>query len=196
MTPQTFIFIGRSGCGKGTQTKLLQDYLKKIDPTKEILYIQTGLELREFIKGQSFTQKASKALYDTGGLQPEFIAVYTWVNLLVNRYTTNEHLIFDGTPRRRHEAGVLDSIFDFYKLKRAQVIYIDVSKEESIKRLLARKRMDDNRESIEERLSWFERDVMPAIDFYRDNPLYNFHDIKGEQSVENVWEDIQKAIKI
>ncbi len=194
MTPQTFIFIGRSGSGKGTQAKLLQNHLKQVDPSKEILYIQTGWELREFIQGGSFTQKASKVLYDAGGLQPEFIAVYTWVNVLVNKYTANEHLVFDGTPRRHHEAGVLDSIFNFYKLDKAHVIYIDVKKEESVERLLARKRVDDSRENIEERLSWFDRDVMPAIDFYRNNPSYNFHHINGEQSVEAVHADILKVI--
>ncbi|MDP3962726.1 MAG: nucleoside monophosphate kinase [bacterium] len=196
MTSQTFIFIGRSGSGKGTQAKLLQDYLKKIDPDKDTLYIQTGLELREFIKGPSYTQKASKVLYETGGLQPEFIAIYTWVNLLVNKYNANEHLIFDGTPRRRHEAGVLDSIFGFYKLEKAHVIYIDVKKDESVNRLMARKRMDDTRENIEERLSWFERDVIPAIGFYSDNKEYDFFIINGEQAVEAVHDDILKALKI
>jgi hypothetical protein len=29
MELQTFIFIGRSGCGKGTQVALLQEYMKK-----------------------------------------------------------------------------------------------------------------------------------------------------------------------
>ena len=28
MNLQTFIFIGRSGCGKGTQVALLQEYIK------------------------------------------------------------------------------------------------------------------------------------------------------------------------
>ena len=29
INPKTFIFIGRSGCGKGTQANLLIEYLKK-----------------------------------------------------------------------------------------------------------------------------------------------------------------------
>ena len=63
--------MGRSGCGKGTQVKLLQEYIKKIDPDREILYIQTGSVIREFIKGENYTEKAAKVLYDTGELQLE-----------------------------------------------------------------------------------------------------------------------------
>src|SRR5690348_15164141 len=135
MTPQSFIFIGRSGCGKGTQAKLIQDYLKSIDPKRETLYIQTGAEFREFIKGDSTTQKLSKAMYDKGEFQPEFLAIYMWTNLIVNKYSVDEHLVLDGMPRKYHEAGVLDSIWAFYKLQKPHVIYIEISKEESRKRL-------------------------------------------------------------
>ena len=190
MTPKTFILIGRSGCGKGTQAKLLSDYLKKTDPEKEVLYIYTGDEFRKFIKGDSETQKLSKKIYDMGGLQPEFLATYMWTSFLVNKYYKNEHLIFDGAPRKHHEAGVLDSAFKFYDLKEIYIIQIEVSKEESIKRLMARKRFDDNKEDIEERLSWYETEVIPAIGFYKNNPSYHFLQINGEQTPEKIHQDI------
>lgn len=190
MNQKSFIFIGRSGCGKGTQAKLLSDYLKKIDPSREILYVQSGQEFREFIKGNSETQKLSRAIYDVGGLQPEFLAIYMWANVLVNKFTKNEHVIMDGMPRKFHEAGVLESIFDFYKLEKPVVINIDISKEQSIDRLMARGRVDDNREDIAERLSWYETDVVPAIAFYENNPKYNFIKIDGNRSIEDVHKDI------
>jgi len=190
MITQSFIFIGRSGCGKGTQVELLIEHLKKVDPNHGTLYIQSGAEFREFIKGPSITQKLSKDIYDKGLLQPEFLSVYMWVNLLVKNYTEGEHLVMDGMPRKFHEAGVLDSIFDFYKLVKPHVIFIDIGKEEAVKRLLARKRMDDIEEEIEKRLSWFETDVVPTIDFYRVNPKYCFHEINGERSVEEIHKDI------
>lgn len=196
MTQQSFIFIGRSGCGKGTQAKLLSDYLKSKDPQKEVLYIQSGGEFREFIKGSSTTQKLSKDIYDVGGLQPEFLAVYMWVNVLVNKYKDGEHLIMDGMPRKYHEAGVLDSIFDFYKIKRPTVINIDISKDSSIDRLLARKRSDDNREDIAERLSWYETDVVPAIGYYRNNPDYSFFVVDGEKSIEEIHRQILEKAKL
>ena len=196
INPQTFIFIGRSGCGKGTQAKILIDYLKKLDSSRDSLYIQSGLEFREFIKGDTTTQKFSRSIYDKGALQPEFLAVFMWVNVLINKYTAGEHLIFDGTPRRYHEAGALDSIIDFYKLGKPNVLNIEISREESIKRLLARGRMDDKKEEVEERLSWFETEVLPAISFYKDNPRYNYILINGEQSEEKIHKDIVSRLAL
>ncbi len=194
MKPQSFIFIGRSGSGKGTQAKLLQEYLKKVDPSRNALYVQSGAEFREFIKGGSATQKLSRDIYDKGGLQPEFLATFMWTNVLVKNYTLGEHLIMDGMPRKYHEAGVLDSIFDFYKITKPFVVYIDIKKEESVNRLMARGRIDDNRKEIEERLSWFETEVSHALDFYRDNPQYNYLVVNGEQPVEKVHADIIEKI--
>jgi len=194
MTSQSFIFIGRSGCGKGTQAELLKKVLNEKDPARNVLHIETGKELRDFINGPTLTQKRSKEIYDTGGLQPEFLAVHMWVRLLAERYTGGEHLIFDGTPRKLHEAGVLNSIFDFYGFDKPWVINIEISSEESFKRLFARKRMDDNEEDIKERLSWYETDVVPALSYYDGNPRYNFLKIFGEKPVEAVHEDIVKKL--
>jgi adenylate kinase family enzyme len=190
MNQRSFIFIGRSGCGKGTQSAMLLEYLKKIDPTRKILYIQSGEEFRKFIQGPSDTQKLSKEINEAGGLQPEFLAIYTWAHVLVEKFTKNEHIVMDGMPRKVHEAGVLDSIFGFYGLKRSTVIHLDINKEVSIDRLIARKRHDDNREDIAARLSWYETDVVPAIDYYRNNKDYQFLHINGERSIEEVHKDI------
>ena len=50
MTPKTYIMIGRSGSGKGTQTKLLKEYIKKQDPETEILHVESGDEFRDFLR--------------------------------------------------------------------------------------------------------------------------------------------------
>lgn len=195
MIPQlSFIFIGRSGCGKGTQVQLLMKVLKKKDPSRGILYIQTGQVIRDFIQGPTVTQQKAKILYDTGGLQPEFLAVHMWVKQLVEKYDGNQHLIFDGTPRKYHEAGVVNSIFGFYGLKDPHVINIEISPEESLRRLLLRKRMDDNETEIKRRLSWYETDVAPAVEYFRKNPDYKFLKIDGDRGVEEIHQDIVKSL--
>lgn len=194
MTTQAFIWIGRSGCGKGTQAELVSNLLKEKDPATGVLYIQTGLEFRKFIHGETITEKKSKEIYDAGGLQPEFLTVRMWVDPLVANYNGKDHIIFDGTPRKYHEAGVLDSVFGFYGIFKPWVIHIDISKEEATRRLLARKREDDTEEDIKERLAWYENQVSPTIGFYVDNPDYNYIKINGERSVENIHADIVKMV--
>jgi adenylate kinase len=190
MNQQTFIFIGRSGCGKGTQARLLSDYLKKLRPEQNTVYISSGAELREFIKGPTLTQKLAKEIYDKGGLQPEFLIVNLWAGALVRDYTGTENIIMDGMPRKYHEAGVLDSIFDYYKIPRPLVIHLEISNEESTKRLLARKRFDDIAEEIANRLSWYDTDVVPTIEYYRKNKAYRLIDVNGERPIEEIFKEI------
>lgn len=66
MELQTFIFIGRSGCGKGTQVALLQEYIKKQDQKRYIFYIETGERFRQFIKEHSLSSRLAAEIYKTG----------------------------------------------------------------------------------------------------------------------------------
>ena len=194
LIPQAFVFIGRSGSGKGTQADLLIKKLKELDPTRDVLYIQTGQEFRKFIQGQSFTEKLSAEYYKTDKLQPEFLAIKMWVDFLVDNYNGDEHIIFDGTPRKLHEAKVLDSVFGFYGFDKPYVINIDISAKEAERRLLLRKRLDDAEEDVLKRLSWYETDVAPTIDYYRDNPDFHFLKINGDRTPEEVHADIVRSI--
>jgi adenylate kinase family enzyme len=75
MKLQTFIFVGRSGCGKGTQVVLLQEYMKKQDQQRRIFYIETGERFRQFIKEHSLSSRLAAEIYNSGSPQPDFIAV-------------------------------------------------------------------------------------------------------------------------
>jgi adenylate kinase len=193
---RAFIFIGRSGSGKGTQAKLLADFLKVGTGEGSVLYIQSGYEFRNFVMGASQTARLSKDINDKGGLQPEFLAVYMWVNMLVREYTGGEHLIFDGTPRRPHEAGVLHSIFNFYGIEKPCVVYLNVSEEWSKKHLLIRGRRDDNEKDIKSRMDWFEKEVTPTVDFYRRNAAYDFIELNGEQDIKEVFKALTEKVMI
>ena len=194
MKPQAFIFIGRSGCGKGTQAGLLMKKLKEIDAAREILYIQTGGEFRKFIQGQSFTEKLSHDYYMTDKLQPEFLAVHMWVRPLVEEYKGNQHLVLDGTPRKPGEGVILDSVFGFYGFEKPIVIVIEISEEESLKRLAQRKRLDDAPDDVKKRLQWYQTDVVPTIEHFRNDARYQVMDINGERSVEEIHADIVKRV--
>lgn len=186
MDLKTFIFIGRSGCGKGTQVKLLMDHLKEKED-KDIFYLQTGQHFRDFVKKDGFANKMADKIMEEGGRQPDFLAVWIWSNAFLENVKDEEHLIIDGTPRSLNEARILDTAVKFLKRKKPYVVYLDVSREWSEERLLARGREDDLEiEDIRKRLDWFEDDVMPAVSFYRDNPDYDFICVNGEQTIEEV----------
>jgi adenylate kinase family enzyme len=192
MSPQVFIFIGRSGSGKGTQADLITKLLKRRDPGHNVVYIQTGQGFRDFIKGDSLTAREAKKIYDAGDFEPEFLTVHIWSHMLVENYRAGDHVIFDGTPRKFHEAGVLDSILAFYRFEKPFVIHLDIEREESMKRLLLRKRIDDTPLNIEERLNWYDREVKKALEFYNGNPDYHFLNIDGARAVDDIHADIVK----
>ena len=197
MELQTIIFYGRSGSGKGTQAELLQKYIEKNDPKRRVLYLQTGAILRELAKQNTHTAKMVKKILEEGGLLPAFLPIWAWGNFFMDKYTGGEHLLLDGVTRRVDEAPVLDGALKFYgKDKNPDVVILNVSRETAIKYLMKRGRYDDNEDDINERLDWFEENVIPTIDFFKNNPDYNIHEIDGEKSIEEVHEQLIKSLGI
>jgi adenylate kinase len=195
MHPQTLIFIGRSGSGKGTQADLLKERLTRLDDLKRhILYVETGMHFRHFAAGTSHASKLSKRIYELDERQPDFLACWMWSNILIDDLDDSMHLIFDGAPRALAEAEMLTSALSFYKREKPTVIYINVSRRWSEERLLSRGRTDDvNIGKIDKRLDWFDKDVMPAVEYFRKNPYYRFFEINGEQPIEKVHAEIIAA---
>jgi adenylate kinase family enzyme len=196
MKPRTIILYGRSGSGKTTQLELLRDSFAQKDPERSLFYIQTGNEFRTFIEGDSYTSKLAKEIAETGGLQPEFLPIWIWTGILVEKMTGNEHFFCDGLVRRYPEALVFDGALQFYRRERPDVVNINVSQEWATERLRERGRHDDTAAGISKRLDWFDTETKPAIEYFRGNAYYNFIDINGEQSIEDVGKDIAAALKL
>jgi adenylate kinase len=191
----TVIFIGRSGCGKGTQADLFKERITRHDPQKRhILYVETGDRFRTFIRENNFSAKHAKEINDSGGLQPPFLAAWMWGNVLIEELHEEMHLVFDGAPRALTEAELLTTALEFYKRQQVTVIYIDVSKKWSEERLLSRGRSDDTSlAKINKRLKWFDENVIPAIEYFKKTPFYRVIEVSGEQPVEHVHRDIVAA---
>ncbi len=196
MNQQTFIFIGRSGSGKGTQADLLEEYLKTNDPEKrDVYHIITGNFLRALASGEGHTSKTIKEVLEKGLLVPDFLAVSMWGKFFIDNLKDREHIITDGMPRKLHEAIMLDGAFKFYGRGKPIVIFIDLSYDSAVERLLKRKRFDDTKEAIEERLKFYDADVMPVIDYYKNNSDYEFLRIDGEPTIEEINKDIMGKLK-
>ncbi|MDE1975405.1 MAG: nucleoside monophosphate kinase [Patescibacteria group bacterium] len=199
MKPQSYIFMGRYGAGKGTQAKLLIEALAKADPDRKSIHIETGAEFRKFFgSDQNHTAQLTKKVVESGGLMPEFMPIYMWGRLLVSEYTGDEHIVFDGTPRKLLEAKVLDELPSFYGQNKPWLIYLDVDHEESSKRLSLRakdgNRKDDSEDALRERRVEYEKNIIPTIEWYRTNPNVNFLDIDGERTIEEIHADIVKKV--
>jgi adenylate kinase family enzyme len=192
--PRTFIFFGLSGAGKGTQAKKLAEYLADSDPQHTTLSLSTGVLFREFMDTGTWTASRVKAILDEGGLLPEFLPVWIWTEYLNKHIKDNtEHLILDGVSRRRPEAPVLKSALSFYEREETtDIIFVHISRERAIERLLERGRYDDNRGDIKARLDWFDANVRPAVDYFKMESAARVHDVDGEQSVEDVFAEIRK----
>lgn len=196
MKPQTFIFFGRSGSGKGTQATLIKEYVGKRDPARKVLYVETGAKFREFMAKDNYSSALVKNIIDAGNLLPAFLPVWLWTDFFINNLTGAEHLVLDGLSRRVIEGPVLDSAMHFYDRERPHVIVIDVSENWARERLLARGRHDDSTPDINRRLDWYKSDVEPTLDFFKNNSYYRFIEINGEQSIEKVHADILSRLHL
>ncbi|MEX0933908.1 MAG: nucleoside monophosphate kinase [Candidatus Paceibacterota bacterium] len=186
---QAFIFIGPSGSGKGTQAQNLIEKLSKRGDSP--CYIETGATFREFITGEKPLQKRSREFYKEGKRQPDFLAVYMWANELVRRFSGEQSVIFDGTPRSLYEAYMLDTALSFLHTEKVFVISLALPHKILMERLLKRGRGDDDPYGIEKRLAWFQNDVVPAIEYYKKHPTHTFIEIDGSRSVNEVWSDLE-----
>lgn len=196
MTPQTFLFFGPSGSGKGTQAKLLIDFLKQKDSEHTTLYLETGEKLREFSKGNSFSAQRTKETLESGRLMPEFLPIHLWAQFFVEHISGTEHLVIDGISRRPHEAWILDGALQFYNREHPVIISILVSPEWATERLEERGRVDDKEQEIKRRMEWYAKNVVPALEHFRKNPYYTFIEINGEQSIEDVHKEILEKIHL
>lgn len=197
MELQTVIFIGRSGAGKGMQSGMLQKFLTENTPENPILYIETGDHFRRHIKDSGYTWDLARNVNDLGGRQPDFLAVWIWSHLFIEKIRGGEHIVFDGMPRSVIEANILDTALPFYGRENPTVIFLNVSQGWAEERLRGRGRADDiNDDVVARRLAFFTKDVVPAIDHYRSNPGYRFLEINGEQTPEEVFSDIRNGLGV
>ena len=193
MTPQTYMFFGRSGSGKGTQAKLLIDFLQKNDKENKTFYVETGAKLRELSQEVGLTAKLVEQTLAKGGLLPSFLPIWIWTHTFVRNLSGHEHLVLDGLSRRAYEAPILTDALKFYCREKPHIILINVSREWSKEKLLNRGRADDNLKDIDSRLDWYEKNVMPTVQHFREDPYYIIDEINGEQSIEKVHQDILVA---
>lgn len=192
--PLVFLLMGRSGCGKGTQAKLLVKYLRD-NKLGDVIYVYTGERLRNFAeKEKTLAARLAKAKMKVGGLLPSFLAVWLWSGALIEGVEESNNVIMDGSPRILLEAMMVDDAMEFYGRSKVVPIFLETSEEWSTQRLSERGRNDDSLKSIKERMAYFEKEVVPVINYYNGKSRYKLARINGEQSVEEVHREILEKV--
>ena len=197
--PQTLIVLGPSGCGKGTQIKLIKEHFQQKGNKLPVVNLVMGDLFRKFWKEEGYTQDMSRKIVKAGDLQPGFLQIRLWSQFFVDNLGGKEHLIIDGSPRRLIDAKLMESAFEFYKHEKPTMVFINCDRKIAKERILSRARVESRTEDLKEevidaRLDWYEEFVIPAIDYFRDKEKFNFVEIDGSVGIQEVFEQIKEKV--
>ena len=192
MKPLTVLFFGPQGAGKGTQVKLLIEVLKK-KSDRGIIHIDMGQLLRDMIAQGSYTGLLTNEFVGVGSRMPDFMPVYLTTDVLARQFKGGEHIVADGLARGPDQTRGWDDAMVFYKRPDYQVISLELSEKESVKRLLIRGRSDDTEDAIKKRLAWHKAEVEPQLAFLAERGR-TIHRVNGEADVDTVHKDILSVL--
>jgi adenylate kinase len=183
------VFIGPPGAGKGTQCKKLLELL-------QIPHLSTGEMLRTVKKQDSALSRWIASYIDAGKLAPDHLVMRIVAQRLQADDCKNGAL-FDGFPRTIIQAQLLDDYQPEQNLKLDMALELQVVEEELIQRLLKRAqidgRVDDNYETIRERLHVFKTQTAPLTEFYAAQG--KLETVDGMQSAEQVFDAIRVCVE-
>jgi len=208
------ILFGMPGAGKGTQAqKLSQKY--------NIPQISTGDILRANVKEATPLGLEAKSYMDQGTLVPDQILIGIIKNRLLEADCKNGFLL-DGYPRTIPQADALVGILKEIKKPIDCVINIAVPDDLLIQRVSGRRmctcgasyhimfnpprvactcdvcsnklyqRADDTAEAIGQRLSVYQKQTAPLIDYYSTRGL--LRNVDGTQEIDAVFDEINKHV--
>jgi len=183
--PVRGVLLGAPGSGKGTQAARLSKRLG-------IPAISTGEMLREAVTAGSDLGRRVEKILISGALVDDQVMAEVVRNRLVEADAANGFLL-DGYPRNHEQAETLAEILAELGTALDLVWFVDVPKEELMRRALARRREDDQEEVIERRLELYRNVTDPLVGYYGDLGL--IRRVDGNQSIERVTEAMMAALE-
>lgn len=207
------ILLGAPGAGKGTQGEIISDYFK-------IPIISTGNIIREALKNGTEMGIKAKSFIDKGHLVPDEIVIGIVIERIKNDDCKNG-FILDGFPRTIVQAEALDNsginidvVLDIqvdediiYKRmtgrrvceKCARVYNVNTDKRPKVDgkcdvcagTLI--KRMDDNEETVKERLKVYYDQTYPLKKYYEDKKMLKA--INGSEPLAEITKNVINLLK-
>ena len=209
------IFLGAPGSGKGTQSKLVAEYLA-------IPHLSTGDILRASVKAGTEIGKKAKEYMDAGDLVPDDIIVGIIRERTAEPDCANG-LILDGFPRTSSQAEALTGMFANSDQRLDHVVYLAINPEKVVERLTGRRvcsecgnefhlrfkaprnegicdscggklihRSDDHEDKIRNRLSAYEAQTAPLIEYYKKAGVLK--NVTAEGSIDDITNRIKSVL--
>ena len=126
----TIALIGPSGAGKGTQAA-------RLVATRDLLHISTGDLFRDALEKRTALGFLTRQYMNAGELVPNEV-VGSLIEEWMVKVMPGKEILFDGFPRTRHQANLLDDLSRVQDRHLRAAIYLKVSDEEITRRLPGR----------------------------------------------------------
>lgn len=175
------VLFGPQGSGKGTQAELICEKFG-------FFYFESGAYLRRIAENNEELKKA----LDEGQLVPD-IEFTSYLTAFFDEKNLYDDIIFDGFPRTLEQYNFLKVWLTEKQVKIDLCIVLEIGEEETVKRLLLRKRDDDTPEAIKKRLSLYRTRTEKLIEEIKKDTKVIVVD--GERSVEDIQKDLIKIIE-
>ena len=174
------VMLGGPGSGKSTYTEYLIRHFR-------INHIYPGGMLRKEVENNTEIGKRVKEILAKGQFVPNDIVL----DLIKKSVSESPNgYVLDGWPRYMQQVRDMEASnigVDF-------AVFLDVSREEVLKRLLARGRADDTEEIINNRIDLYKRETGPVVEYFRDKQ--GFLEIKAQgDTAENIANNIIRRIE-
>jgi adenylate kinase len=196
---------------------------EKILEKYNILHISTGDIFRSEIKAQTELGLLAKSYIDKGLLVPDEVTNKMVKSFLEKTDHANGYLL-DGYPRTIDQAKAFNALVTRTNLEIDKVIYLRIPFEVLAERVTGRRicndcktifhiknkpskvegvcdecgvtltqRKDDTLESLKVRVEEYKKLTAPVLFYYSEKNLVET--VNADQSIDKVWEDVQKALE-
>ena len=187
---KNIIFFGPPGAGKGTQAKIISEFLN-------VSHLSTGDILRNKLLDKDNLAIELKEIMSSGNLVSDDILNSIVVSRLQNE--SDKGFILDGYPRTLKQSEFLNnfllktsnSIDYIFNIK----INFKILKNRILKRSSEESREDDNIDVIQTRYDEYLNSTQKVSNFYKENHSSIFHEIDGSQQIEEITQKIKQILK-
>lgn len=188
------ILLGAPGAGKGTQGQLLSRSLK-------IPWLSIGELFRQEIAGNTPEGKKLNEFVSLGLNVPSGLAIEV---LDKNLKKHQKGFILDNYPRSIDQLNAFKEYINKSNVHINKTIHLRITKDTSVNRLLKRAKIDEEKngkaridetpELIRIRFqTGYLKDIAPILEYFKF--MGNLLEINGEDTIENVHNDIMRKIK-